>query len=242
VLRTGVAGADVWADAAFGPVLRRPLAVPPGDSRAERPPPTAPLHRYVSLHGPGAGATLYADGLAEYEASADGAVAVTLLRAVGALSRSDLPERPGHAGWPVDTPGAQCRGGFAAQLALLPHGPRDDATIALVDRVAEDVLLPLRATTLRSALRAPGTVSGVELAGEGLALSAVKPNEAGDGLVLRCVNLLDQPVPGAWRLPRTPGSVELARLDETPLQPMDVHGHEVPFVAGPREIVTLLVR
>jgi hypothetical protein len=242
VLRTGVAGAEVYADAAFGPVHRRPLAVPPGDARLEQPPPTAPLHRYVSLDGAGAGATVYADGLAEYEASADGAVAVTLLRAVGALSRSDLPERTGHAGWPVETPGAQCRGAFAARLALLPHGPRDDATVALVDRVADDVLLPLRATTLRSALHGPGSVPGVELHGDGLALSAVKPDEAGEGLVLRCVNLLDQPVPGTWHLPRAPRRVDLARLDETPLQPMDVHGREVPFVAGPREIVTLLVR
>jgi len=38
---------------------------------------------------------------------------VTVLRACGELSRIDLPERPGNAGWPTHTPEAQCIGPFA---------------------------------------------------------------------------------------------------------------------------------
>jgi alpha-mannosidase len=68
---------------------------------------TAPLQRYVSLFDERKGATVYSDGLAEYEAREDGSVAITLVRAVGELSRNDLPERPGHAGWPAPVPGAQ---------------------------------------------------------------------------------------------------------------------------------------
>jgi hypothetical protein len=95
---TGVDAPRVVADAAFGPVERRVPDVPADEQRAERVVRSAPLHRYVSLYGSDRGATVYSDGLAEYEADDDGAVAVTLVRAVGELSRPDLPERPGHAG------------------------------------------------------------------------------------------------------------------------------------------------
>jgi alpha-mannosidase len=49
VFATGIRDAAVWADAAFGSVQRRPLEVPAADRAMELPPPTAPLHRYVSL-------------------------------------------------------------------------------------------------------------------------------------------------------------------------------------------------
>ena len=115
------------------------------ERRIEAPPPTAPLHRYVSLFDSTRGVTVYSDGLAEYEADATGDVAVTLVRSVADLSRNDLPERPGHAGWPVPTPEAQMLGPFAAELALFPHGPRTGETVDLIERTADDVLLPLSA-------------------------------------------------------------------------------------------------
>src|SRR5262249_49812946 len=52
----------------------------------------------VALGGP---------GLHEIELDRDGALKLTLLRAVGVMSRSDLSTRPGHAGYQVPTPGAQ---------------------------------------------------------------------------------------------------------------------------------------
>ena len=152
-VRTDADDHAVWADAAFGAVRRGPLHVPAADQLAETPPPTAPLHRYVTLAGARRGATLFADGLAEYQATDEASVAVTLLRCVGELSRGDLPERPGHAGWPAPIPLAQSLGPFAAAFALLLHGPRDDAVAAQVEQVADDVLLPLTGRDL--ALGAP---------------------------------------------------------------------------------------
>ena len=101
---TGVAPGETIADAAFRPVVRTPLALSAAEQLIEHVVPTAPLHRWVARFDAAEGATVFSDGLAEYESLADGAVAVTLVRAVGALSRVDLPERPGHAGWPADTP------------------------------------------------------------------------------------------------------------------------------------------
>jgi 2-O-(6-phospho-alpha-D-mannosyl)-D-glycerate hydrolase len=232
---------SVWADAAFGPLRREPVVVPVSDAAAEQPPPTAPLHRYVSLFDARAGVTLFSDGLAEYEARGDGKILITLVRAVGELSRNDIPERPGHAGWPSSTPLAQCRGPFEAELAVMLHGPRQSAVVDTIERTADDVLLPLRGDTLRSALTVPAPVAGVELEGLGLACTAVKESEDGTALVLRCVNLLDEPARGSWRLPFDVSSATFARLDETGMQEVEVRDRTIAIAAGPRAIVTVCV-
>jgi mannosylglycerate hydrolase len=232
----------VLADAAFGPVERVPVDVPKRDQVAEMPPPTAPLHRWVALFGGAGGAAVHSDGLAEYEATPDGTVAVTLVRAVGELSRADLPERPGHAGWPAPTPLAQCEGAFSAVLALQPHGALDDATLDFIERTSDDVLVPLRGDTLRDALEAPPPLAGPELVGRGLALGAVKPGIEDGWTVLRCLNVTRGEVAGAWRLPRAPVEAWLARLDEHRLAPLGIDGDAIPIIVPPRGDLTILVR
>ncbi len=260
VFRTGLTDARVFADAAFGPVERAPLVVPPADAVAERPPATAPLHRYVSLSGArpssadatgvGCAVGVFSDGLAEYEATPDGSVAVTLLRSVGQLSRADLPERPGHAGWPASTPEAQVQGGFTAGFALAVHGARGVGERGSVEQIADDVLLPLAGETIRPALHALDTPASFELT-EGFAFGAAKPAERGDGwVVLRATNLADQRAPGAWRIV-APGDYAVqeavrSRLDESPGDALDVerdgNAAVVRFDADARETVTVLVR
>jgi hypothetical protein len=243
VIRTGIAGAAVHADATFGPVRRAPIEVPPEDARTEMPPPTAPLHRYVSLFADAGGATVFSDGLGEYEVTASGDVAITLVRGVGVLSRIDLPERPGHAGWPEETPWAQSPGPFEAAFAFMPHdGARTAATIDSIERAADDVLLPLTGSTLRSALQKPKPTSGFELDGAGFAFSAAKDSDDGEWVVLRAVNLSEEPRVGVWRLGFPVAEARRSRLDETPGERLEVHDRRVPFNAGPREIVTVLVR
>ncbi len=242
---TGVARARVVADAMFGPVERKTIEVTHDDLDMETPPNTAPLHRYVSLFGAAYGSTLFSDGLAEYEADSDGGIAVTLLRSIGELSRADIPERPGHAGWPTAVPGAQCHGKFGAELALMLHGARDAATVDSIERAADDILLPLTGGTLRSALLNPGAVDGVALDGEGLALSAVKTSEDGQCLVLRCVNLLDEARAGTWRVGVSGAPIreaKFARLDETIGDDAQHNGTTVSFRAAPRGVTTILVR
>ena len=236
-----VSGGKTFADTAFANVERRAPRVAEEAALVEEPVPTAPLHRYVSLFNERQGATVFSDGLTEYETS-DSAIAITLLRCVGELSRSDIAERPGHAGWPAPTPEAQCPGPFDAELALLLHGPRTAAVVSEIDTTADDVLYPLVGETLRSALKHHPPLHGVALEGAGLSLSAIKESDDGEFLVLRCVNLLDTDVAGTWRFARAPAEAHLARLDETPLTPLKPVGDTIPFVAPPRAIVTLLAR
>jgi alpha-mannosidase len=244
VLNGGAGGAAAggWADAAFGPVKREPVDVPPELARHERPLRTAPLHRYVTVANASAGVTVFADGLTEYEALEDGRIAVTLFRGVGELSRPDLPERPGHAGWPAETPEAQCLGPFECELAILLHGPRTDGEIDRIERTADDILFPLSGSTLRPLLRVPPPVHGVRLEGEGLAFGACKRSEDGEWTVLRCVNLLECEREGRWHLPKPPREVHRSRLDERIGETMEADGAAVAFVAPPRGVVTLLVR
>ena len=237
--RTDVTQGATFADAAFGPAERDvPEA---GNAKMEAVVPTAPLHRYVSLFNAKRGVTLFSDGLTEYETRKN-EIVVTLVRSVGELSRSDLPERPGHAGWPAPTPEAQCIGPFEAEFGLLLHGPRTGGMIDEIERTADDVLLPLVGETLRSALQVMPPRHGIALQGAGLAFSTVKESEDGAWMVLRCVNLLDQECAGSWRVGRPVREARMARLDETPLTPLVIRGEVIPFLAPKRGIVTILVR
>jgi hypothetical protein len=234
----------VVADGHFGPV-ERPAAGRRGSGRdlLERPVPTAPMQRYVAAAGARRALLVLADGLPEYEARPNGTVLVTLLRCFGQLSRADLSERPGHAGWPTPTPDAQCPGPFRARLGVQLIGPDALEQSGAIEPAAEEFHAPVLAQPLRSALAAPRPVPGPELVGDGLVFSAMKPSESGRGLVLRCYNALPRPVAGAWRLPWPVAAVERCRLDETPLRRVEVGSRgDVPFEAEPREVVTLLVR
>ena len=243
VVATGAGmGATTLADAAFHPVIRVPLSIPERDAAMEHVVPTAPLHRWVSRYGATAGATLASDGLAEYESLEDGGIAVTLLRAVGELSRADLPERPGHAGWPAPTPGAQAQGAYAARFAVMPHGSDTPLQRDEVERLADDVLHPLQGTTLRANASSARVAGGLELSGAGLAFSAAFPARRAGWTVLRCVNRLDQATQGGWRVTGEIVDAVRARLDETPTVALAPHGGTVAFTAQAREIVTVLVR
>jgi alpha-mannosidase len=241
-IATGIANAATLADAAFFPVRREPLVVPAEDQRDEQVVPTAPLHRWVARFDDEAGVSIFSDGLTEYESLKDGTVAVTLFRAVSELSRADLPERPGHAGWPARTPGAQALGAYSARLAVAMHGAEDWRTRDQIERLADDVLLPIRGETLRYNLDEPLRAGGLELDGEGLAFSAALPAQAAGWTVLRCVNRRDLPTRGWWRLGKPLTEAVRARLDETPETAVPVLDGTVAFDAAPHEIVTILVR
>src|SRR5439155_22175091 len=73
------------------------------------------------VRGATRGLALGVDGLREYAVLHDGqTIAITLLRAVGFLSRGDLPERRGHAGPALATPSAQCLGEQRYRYTVVP--------------------------------------------------------------------------------------------------------------------------
>jgi len=103
---TGLAGVPATAGTAFGAVERSPVRVDPAAYPRETPVRTAPALRFVAAARGGRGLAVLAPAFFEYEWTAKGDLLLTLLRAIGDLSRADLPTRPGHAGWPTAIPAA----------------------------------------------------------------------------------------------------------------------------------------
>jgi mannosylglycerate hydrolase len=231
------------ADMLYGPTERPvPTPVDPKEFPRERPVATAPFQRFVS-----AGKyTVFARGLHEYEVTADWALAVTIFRAVGDLSRGELEMRPGHAGWPTPVKGAQQLGRFRAELAVAPLSVRPSSppeSWAEVERAAEAFHAPLAGMMLRYGIEVPTSVDGPGISGAGMAFKALKPREDGAGFVLRCVNLCGVKRRGRLHWPTPLARVFRARMDETVIEEAQLGGdrRQVVFEAGPREVITLVV-
>jgi hypothetical protein len=244
----GRAGGTTVADMHFGPVRREREAHDRADYPLEWPVTTAPMHRYVSVPGRGGhGITVLSRGAFEYELLPDGRIGVTLLRAVGELSRGDLPARPGHAGWPAATPSAQEPGAFRVELGLIPLGPDVDAAPEKwgeLEREAEAFHAPLAGVMIRQALDLPDRITGPVLEGDGLVFKCLKRACDGEGLIFRCANITGAAVVGALVWPRVPRDAVRVDLAETPDPQRSVRrdGNRVAFEAAPREVVTILVR
>jgi hypothetical protein len=239
---TGLAGGSAVAGDHFGVALRAAAASPRGYTR-ETPVATAPAHRFVARASGPRGLAIFAPGFFEYELDRKGDLLVTLLRSVGELSRGDLPTRPGHAGWPVATPLAQCHGIERIQLALAPVTETELEGGTALPELWEDIFLPLRGVWLRQASPLSPVPIDVRLEGYGLVFSGLKPAEQGEGMVLRCYNATARPTAGLWHLGEPVSSAQRARADERPLHEIRLGegGRIVPFHAAAHEIVTIMV-
>lgn len=234
--------AAIVADGPFGPVERAPWPVRRKPRDIESPDPCAPMQRYVTVAGAKDGMTVFADGLPQYEAQRNGTVLVTLMRSFTQLSRPDLAERKGNAGWPTPTPDGAMLGPVDARLAVLLHSPAALDERDEIERVAEAFLNPPVAFMRRSLLHVPAETTGPELEGEGMVFSAMKPAESGTGVILRCYNDSGEVGRGAWDVGKAVSSAAKCRLDETIVDRLEVSRGVVRFEAQPREIVTILLR
>ncbi|HSE52349.1 MAG TPA: glycoside hydrolase family 38 C-terminal domain-containing protein [Gemmatimonadales bacterium] len=133
-------GQESIAGTAFGMVRRPVPGLANGADEMEWQVPTAPAHRYVAAGSRERGLAVLSPDFFEYEWSDGKAISVTLLRAVGELSRNDLPERPGHAAWPTPTPEAQEPGRHTIHLAIAPLGEVEG-----LERMWEECFLPIQA-------------------------------------------------------------------------------------------------
>ncbi|HEU5049803.1 MAG TPA: glycoside hydrolase family 38 C-terminal domain-containing protein, partial [Gemmatimonadales bacterium] len=239
-LPLGLAGRPIVAGAAFG--LERRHAVAGGSgSRHESVVATAPAQRVLAAADAVGGLAVLVPGHCEYEWTGEGDLLLTLLRSVGQLSRGDLPTRPGHAGWPVATPGAQCIGTDRIELALAPVADTDLEGDRL-HRLWERAFLPPAARWIRNAVALRPASGSIELDGEGLVHSAVKPAESGEGIVLRCWNATEVPRPGRWLVTPPPRRAWLTRADEGVETPLRLAaGGTVEFTAPPAGIVTIRI-
>jgi alpha-mannosidase len=236
------------AGAAFA-WLERDTRVPPRPGWIERPTPERCVHDIVVVEGATRGLAVGVDGLREYAVLHDGrTIAITLLRAVGFLSRGDLPERPIHAGPALATPSAQCLGERAYRYCLVPLG--GEMAAARAGREIREWLSPAWLGAGEAATRSFYSVEGDP---------AVQPSalRAGpDGaLVARLFNAGPQSASATLRFARSVAEARAVDLREGDLAlgntgldvvrtaaPPDVADGAVTIRLAPYEIGTFLVR
>jgi alpha-mannosidase len=140
-------GEGAWAGVAFGAV-HRPYRRPGTEEGFEYDLRTDPARLWVDAGG----VSVFVAGPFEYELLQDG-IAITLLRAVGWLSRTHLHNRPVAAGPELATPAAQVPGRHRFEIGIYRHG--GDWRDAGVARWAEVFAYPLVAAPALSLRRIP---------------------------------------------------------------------------------------
>jgi alpha-mannosidase len=175
------------ADGAFH-VTRRALTAEGADHEIGLP--TFPARRWVDVSDGKMGLAVFHRGTPEYEVLDGRAIAVTLLRSVGWLSRQGMSYRAGPAGPKMATPGAQLPGAHRFELAVFPHS--GDWRASKVHDVAEGFAYPLRAISVG---KHAGTLSptGGALTIEPASVQLSALTRDGDAIICRVYNASGEP-------------------------------------------------
>jgi len=190
-------------------MIRRP-ARPTWNGRWREP----PIPTQHSLGTVAAGKlAVFNRGLPEYEPipNATGGVniALTLLRCVGWLSRSDLSTRPGAEEPQIPTPDAQCLGTHTFEYAISLGGESSDADLIRASHSYRyrPIVGPFGADPCQH----------LSLEGDGFVFSSLKGAEDGRGVMLRIYNPGSSPT--IARIAGDQLSINRCRLDETDVSP-----------------------
>ncbi|HTF12917.1 MAG TPA: hypothetical protein VK659_32555 [Asanoa sp.] len=156
----------------------------------EFPLPTFPASGFVTAGA----ATVLLEHTTEYEVVEDGTeLAVTLLRAIGAISVNLHPLRDEPAAQQLPTPGAQALGrDVIVRLAILPsaRGWRAAEAVRAAELFRNDASIRRGAAPASTPL--PAADTGVRVSGTDVAVSAVRPVDG--GTEIRLVAMAPEPV------------------------------------------------
>jgi len=239
---TGIATDCVVSDGHFY-VNHRPVQQPAGTGWRQPPSGTYPQQEFTLVQDSGGGIAVFNKGLPEVQAvrSVTGELNLhlTLLRAVGWLSRDDFDTRSrANAGPTLHTPDAQCLGMNRFEYAVMPFV--GDYVEAGVKSESQRYHVPVVAIQGVEDGHVGGGAFLLESAGRSTAVTAIKRHEERDSLVVRLFNLTSAEVEerlkfgldvlSAWRL---------NLLEERLQQLMSVRGRELALQLGPHEIATL---
>jgi mannosylglycerate hydrolase len=243
VFPTGIVARDVVSDGHFY-ANERPVERAPHPDWLQPPAGTIPQQEFSLVEGRGAGLAVLSAGLPEVQASrgGDGSVtlSLTLLRAVGWLSRDDFPTRRRmNAGPTIPTPDAQCQGQRAFRYAVLPYA--GGWVAACVKRQSRLWRTPVLSVQGVRDLHVPGTGGLLRATGDSVCVTAVKRHETRDTLITRLVNVTGDRVSTTLVLGRDVARAWRTDLLEERVAEVPAGGRELAVEMGPHEIATVEV-
>ncbi len=199
---------------------------------------------YVYINKKEKGLLLANRGLPEYEIihqKENSAIALTLLRCVGILSRNDYITRVAQAGPQLATPEAQCPGSHTFEYSLVPFAKNMQPEQA--HRVAYEYAVPLYSQTLTGApgRQLPATPV-IAFDRPEIQISALKSGKKRKQFVVRVYNRSSKNLLVSARTRRALSKVSKADLLENETGKLALeHKHLFAFTAGPASIETLLI-
>jgi mannosylglycerate hydrolase len=251
-LKTGIQTNTVLADTAFG-VIERPVRAAgspfPNSPKMEGVSSTYPMVNACAVQDNNGAMALVARGLPEFEALHEDdqtTLALTLVRAVGWISRDDLRTRTASIGKVRAQLGAQSLRPISADYALMPVQPQNPSALL---RVGNSYNAPLQAyqydqrpdKLTRSYLSIQSNLgTGGESDGNGAILTALKPPQSGKGWIVRLFNPTSGTVEVNVTPNRKPKYGRLTTLAEEPIEVIepDANGR-LHLQIGAQKIVTL---
>lgn len=242
-------------------VMERDIALPKDDGWYQPAQGIYHTDGFVDLSDGIVGLAVLVKGLPEFEIQPGmrNAIAITLFRSVGWLSRDGMPISRGHLGRPsglngpfLPTPGAQCKRKMRFELAIMPHAGDWEQAMLWKHMAAFQVPLKALVHGARDHFYEPplatGSVKPLEFDEEcmfevdpSLVVSALKKAEAGNGIVLRVFNPSKKAVQGWVRLSFEPASVSVVNLNEEFIESEMYDNGRFEFTIKPSQVMTFLV-
>ena len=223
-------------------VVRRPIGVPEStETWVEQPRPETHQRAFSDISNGKIGLTIANRGLPEVEALNNGEhteITLTLLRAVGWLSRDDMSARQGHAGPAFETPGGQVQGKADFDYSIIPHAGNWQESYQ-------------QAYAFQTELRAietgihPGEIpaqgSFVSSSPESFIISAVKAAENGTGWLVRGYNISPGPIRVSLNPLRRFARAAQVNLAEEEMVPLVVNSNgQIEISVAGHQIISVL--
>ncbi len=251
-LRTGLYSETLRADSAFSVIERAvrveaPLNAPrPGTEGITS---THPLLTGAMVDDGTNALALVTRGLHEYEGLHENrqvTLALTLLRAVGWISRDDLRTRSGAVGTVLDAPGAQSERAMTADYALVPVNTGDDVSLLRAGQLYNAPLRAYQYSVPPEKLRRSylSVMTNLGHAGEsdanGAILTALKPPLHGRGWIVRLFNPTAQQVEARVTPHERTRYARIVSMAEEPQSILEPDGiGSVHVTLPPHRIITL---
>ncbi len=244
LVHTGASSQTAWAEGHFD-LIQHPArsTPPPPEAWIEDAPVEFPNKRFIAAFDGTRGLAVVTHGLQEHQYLPEnrGALAVTLLRCVGWVSQRNLVTRRENVAPSIPVPDAQLPGKHTLSLSIFPCTAE-----SMLPAAQEKAALCNRRNYLFT-----GTFEQTEQSGmsfcqvHGAAVSALKPAEDGDGIIIRLWNGMPESRQAHVSFPcLSIAEVIDTMLDESPCMSQDppaLSGNNFSLSIGPKKIRTFRI-